>query len=245
MRARNVVLVQTALLLCTTLQSLSQIKGVITDGAGATLSKTTIRVLDGKTRRAVETAHGDAYGHFELNDLSPGRYAIAFSSGGFSPELIEVDTTQAGAGTLQTIRLHARACDAPNENCDTFSDKPIPDTHPIVAHGTMTIGRSGAVDLNKRALVAPTSQSADFRLTEDDGGLYLTLLNGATRLSGCRTEFNHSRTNKESSALRIDGMGEDSEICIRTSHGRFSEIYLTREVQPDDKQIMIYVVTRR
>ena len=101
-------------------------------GEGAIISKTTIRVLDGKTRRTVKTAQGDAYGHFELNDLSPGRYAIALSSGGFSPELVEVDTTQAVAGTFRTIRLHARDCDAPNENCDTFSDKPIPDTHPIV-----------------------------------------------------------------------------------------------------------------
>jgi len=85
MRARNLILMQTAFLLCATLQSLSQIQGLVTDSEGAQISRTKVRVLDGKSRKTVKTVQTDGAGHFELRDLLPGRYAIAFSSSGFAP----------------------------------------------------------------------------------------------------------------------------------------------------------------
>jgi len=108
----------------------------------------------------------------------------------------------------------------------------------------MTVGLSEAVDLDKRTSVPPTSRTADFRLVEEEGALYLMPLNKATRLSVCGTEFNHRRANEETSPLRLDGLGEDTEICMRTTHGRSSKLFIARDVQPGDKQITIYVVTR-
>jgi hypothetical protein len=245
MNVRSVILIQTAFLLCATLQSLSQIQGLVTDSEGAKISRTTIRVLDGKSRKTVRTTQTDGAGRFDLRDLSPGRYAIAFSSSGFSPELIEVDTTQSGADAFRTIRLNGRDCDAPNENCDAIPlEEQAPDPHPIITQGAITVGTSEGVNLDKRTSVSPTSRTADFRLAEQEGGLYLTPLNKATRLNVCGTEFNHKRAKEETSPLRLDGLGEDTEICMKTTRGRFSKIYLTRDVQPGDQQIMIYVVTR-
>jgi len=245
MHARRVILVQATFLLYAALQAFSQFQGAVTDSEGATISKTTIRVLDGKTRKVVEIAQTDPKGRFNLRDLHPGSYAVTFSSAGFSPEMIEVDTRKIRDGAFQTVRLTARECDAPNEVCDTLSsDNPIPEPHRVVSRGAMMVGWSDAVDLNERIVVSPTSRSADFQLTENDGGIYVTPLNGAARQSVCGTEFNRRRAKKETSALRIDGMGEGSEICMETTHGRFSKIYLTHEVQPGDQQIAIYVVTR-
>ena len=244
MRVLSLFLVQTALLLCSALQSQGQIRGQVVDSEGASISRTTIRVMDAKSRKTIRTGRTDAVGRFELHDLSPGRYSIAFSSSGFSPELIEVDTSLPGADLSRTVHLRMLDCDAPKVNCDVFTQYPIEDPHPIVFQGDLNVDLSASVDLDKGGSVPLASRTANFSIAEKEGGLYLTPLNGATLLSVCKPEFGRGREKAAISEVRIDGLDPDSEICMKTIHFRFSKIFITREVRSEDKGIEIDVVTR-
>jgi hypothetical protein len=223
---------------------LAQIRGEVVDLTGAIIPKTTIRVLHTKSRKTLETAQTDATGSFDLRDLSPGQFTIVFSRGGFVPEMIDVHSAQAGSEIFRKIRLRAEDCDAPKVNCDSFSQVPISDPHPIVAEGDLTVGSSEAVDLDMRALVPLTASAANFRLNEDGGGLYLASLNRAKLLNVCVVLPGDSRKQREIPSIRVDGLSKNSEICMKTIRGRFSKLFFTRDVQPGDNQITVHVVTR-
>jgi hypothetical protein len=244
MRALGVHLIPILFLLCCVAGSWAQIRGEVVDLTGAQISGTTIRVLDPQSRKTIETARTDATGHFNLRDLIPGQYTIVFWEKNFVPEMVEVDTAKAGSEIFRTINLKAMDCDAPRMNCDTFSQVPIADPHPIVAEGTLTVSNSDAVDLDKRALVPSTSNSASFRLTEDGGALYLIPLNQAKLFNSCSALPGSGPKRREIPSLRVDGNAQNSEICMKSTHGRSSRLFLIGDVQPGDEQIAIYVVTR-
>jgi hypothetical protein len=231
-------------LLCCALKCPAQIRGEVVDLTGARIPRTTIRVLDQTSRRTVETAQTDARGLFDLRDLSPGQYTIVFSSVEFVPAMVEVDTAKAGIEIFRVVRLRVIDCDHPQMNCDSFSQTPISDPHPIVAEGALSVSTADEVDLDARALVAAASRSASFRIAENRGGLYLSPLNGAKLFNVCVVLPGEGLKRREITSLRVDGLGQNSEICMKTIHHRYSKIFLTREVQPGDLQIMVYVVTR-
>jgi hypothetical protein len=243
-RSLSAMLFPTAFLFCSALQSASEIRGKVIDPAGAIISKATIRVLDEKSRKTVLVRQTDGSGLYELQGLAPGRYMIAVSSSGFSEELVDVGVVQGESDVNKTIRLRPLDCDAPHVNCDSFGETPISEPHPVVAHGYLAVSDTETVDLDTEASVPLVSGSADFRLTEKEGGLYLTPLNRARISNVCGAGFGQVAVGNEKSPLRIDGLGPSSAICIRTNHKRYSKIFVTREVQPGDKQISIYIVTR-
>jgi 5-hydroxyisourate hydrolase-like protein (transthyretin family) len=244
MRAPGPHLIPILFLLCCAAESWAQIRGEVVDQTGAQIPGTTIRVLDPKSRKTIKTARTDTRGRFDLAELNPGQYTIVFWAKEFVPEMVEVDTAKAGSEIFRTVKLKAMNCDAPRMNCDTFSQVPISDPHPIVAEGTLTVSNSDAVDLDKRAIVPSTSISASFRLAEDGGALYLIPLNRAKLFNICAALQGSGQKRREILSLRVDGIGQNSEICMKSTHGRSSKLFLTGDVQPGDEQIAIYVVTR-
>jgi hypothetical protein len=201
-------------------------------------------VLDEKSRKTVETARSDQNGRFNVQALAAGHYLVAASSSGFSEKLIDIGIVQPDTDVFRKIRLSMLDCDAPYMNCDTFSAGPIEDPHPIVSRGHLTVSSSDAVDLEKVRAVPSTEGTADVCLSEKEGGLYLTPVNKAGNSKVCGKDFGQGGAQDKKSSLRIDGLGPGSEICIRTNRDRFSKIFLPREVQPSDKNIDVYIVTR-
>lgn len=244
MRLLNIVAASMALLLCAATPSLGMVRGEVADTMGAKIANATIRVLDQKSRKAVGTARSDQDGRFNVQVSAAGHYLIAASSSGFSEKLIDIGIVQPGTDVFRKIRLGILDCDAPHMNCDTFSEGPIEDPHPIISRGYLTVSSSDAVDLENIRTVPLVGGRADLRLSETEGGLYLTLLNKAKTSKACGNEFGQGGAQDKKSPLRIDGLGPGSEICIRTHHGRLSKMFLTREVQSSDKTIDIYIVTR-
>ncbi len=244
MRLLNTVAAIMALLLCAATHSLGSVRGEVVDTMGAKIVHATIRVLDEKSRKTVGTARSDQDGRFNVLALAAGRYLIAASSSGFSEKLIDIGIVQPDTDVFRKIRLSILDCDAPHMNCDTFSSGPIEDPHPIVSRGHLTVSSSDAVDLENVRAVPTAEGTADFCLSEKEGGLYLSPVNKAGNSKICGKDFGQDGAQGKKSALRIDGLGPGSEICIKTNHGRFSKIFLTREVQPGDKKIEFDIVTR-
>jgi len=244
MRRLHAALLLAVLAVCSTLQSRAQVRGEVLDTAYEPISRATIRVLDGQSRKEMESIRTDAAARFELPALAPGRYVISFSSPGFSPELIELDTTKSGANRDRTIRLNPRDCDAPGENCDCFAQCPAFDPHPIAAQASLKIGLADAIDLDKGVLVPLASPDAGLSLLEKDGGLFLNSLNGAALLNACKPQYGRNRQKTQTPPFRVDGLDRDMEVCMTTKRGRFSKIFLTRQVNAGDKQVLVYVSTR-
>jgi hypothetical protein len=243
MRTVNAILFLTMFLVCSTTRSTSQIRGEVVDTSGAKISRTTIRVLDEKSRDLVLTARTGADGRFDLHDLPPGRYLIAVSSVGFSPALIEADTEKTGADAFRTIKLNILDCDAPDVNCDTFSTEPIPAPHPVVFRKQVTLGHAEGIDLDKGISLPSASPEANLSFTDKEGGIFLTPLHGAALLSSCRPEYGRRRSKTQVAEVRVDGLDPNSQICMRSIRGRFSKIFLTGVVRSDDQQITAYIVT--
>lgn len=244
MRIFPTALFPTIVTICCAIQSHSQFRGEVVDAAGAPISKTTIRVLDGQSRKEIESMRTDGAARFDLHALAPGRYLISFSSSGFAPELVEVDTTKPGADVFRTVRMRTLDCDAPNMNCDCFSQCPVSEPHPVIAQTSLEVGLEDAVNLDKAALVPLTSPDAGLSILEKDGGLFLSSLNGAVLLNQCKAPYGRGRQKAEAPPLRVDGLDEDTEVCMKTRRGRFSKIYLTKEVKSGDQQVPVYLVTR-
>jgi hypothetical protein len=237
-------LVAVALILCGALESDAQIGGEVVDPSGVTLSRTTIRVLEAGSRKEVQRLRTGGDGRFEFHDLAPGRYLLSLSSSGFSPELVDVDTTKPGADVFRTLRMRTLDCDAPNVNCDCFSQCPVSEPHPVVAEASLKIGLEDAIDLDKAALVPLASPDSGLSLFEKDGGLYLNSIKGAVLLNQCKAPYGRGRQKAEAPPLRVDGLDKDTEVCMKTRRGRFSKIYLTKEVKSGDQQVLVYLVTR-
>jgi hypothetical protein len=244
MRLLNTVVASVVILLCAATHAQGELRGEVVDIMGAKIANATIRVLDEKSRKTVETARSDQDGGFHVQDLAGGRYLIVASAPGFSEKLIDIGIVHPDVDVFRKIRLTMLDCDAPHMNCDTFSTGPIEDPHPIVSRGRLTVGSLDAVDLEKVRAVPPEAGTSDLCLSKKEGGLYLTPLHKAENSKVCGKDFGQGGVQDKKSSLRIDGLGSGSAICIRTNHGRISKIFLTREVQLGDKDIDIYIVTR-
>lgn len=212
--------------------------------SGTSLSRTTIRILDADSRKTLQTSRTGSDGQFNLTGLPPGHYLVSFSSSGFSPELLDVDTSQPAATAFHTVRMHMRDCDDPEMSCDSFGVQLPPDPHPVAAKGPVTVAVLGAVNLDKAALVQSMSPLADIGLSQEDSRLYLNSLNGTAILSECRPVYGRRRIKNQLMQFRVDGLDPDTEICLKTKRGRFSKLYLTTEVVAGDHQLIVYIVTR-
>jgi hypothetical protein len=244
MRCVNAILLAATLTLCSPAQAVSAVRGEVVDEVGAKIGRATIRVLDRNTRKTVIAVRSDQAGHFEIQDLAPGSYLLAIDSSGFSARLIDIGTLPSNTNPFRSIRLYALDCDAPKVNCDTFSERPIEDPHPVVAHGQLDVSGSEAVDLDKGISAASASETADIGLSEEDGAVYLVVLNKARLSKSCGNGFSQESAQMKNSSLRIDGLGPGGAFCIRTNRGRDSKVYLSNEVKPGDKEISIDFVTR-
>lgn len=245
MRVIRATILPTCLIVFCTPQSRAQISGAVVDSSGAAISRTAIRVIDAATRQTVKTLRPTADGRFDVLDLPPGHYLISFSSTGFSPELLNVDTTLPGAGAFRTVRMHILDCDAPKIDCEPmYFPNPPPDPHPIIAQASVAVDVASAVDLDKAALVTLTASTADFSIDREDGGIYLNSLNGAVLLTKCKPEYGRRRPKNLPPPFRLDGLDPYTEICMTTKRGRFSEVFLVDEVKPGDQRVSLYVVTR-
>jgi hypothetical protein len=69
-------------------------------------------------------------------------------------------------------------------------------------------------------------------------------LNGAriSQLGEADSNCGHARYQRE--AVRIDGLGPGSDLCVRTNGGARSQIFITGEVQPGSEELRLYFVTR-
>ena len=242
MRHLSTLLIPAMLLLCS-VHSLAKVRGEVVDSLGAAIPNATVRVLDQKSRKTVESALSTYDGSFEVKAPSAGRYLIAVSATGFTEKMIDIGAMKPSTDVFRRIRLNALDCDAPSVNCDTFDGR-YEDPNPVIAHGQLIVNSSDAVDLENGKPVPLASGTADFSLTESKGGLYLTPLNKAEFSRGCGKDFSDSGTQTKKLPLRIDGFSGSSQICIKTNRARYARVFVTRDVKPGDKHITLYLVTR-
>jgi len=220
------------------------IRGQVTDVLGAVIPRATVRVLDVKTRQTIQTPRLDPDARFEVPGLAPGDCLLAISAPGFAEKLLVAAPPGNASSRFLTIRLKPMDCDAPGVNCDVFTDQPVAyDPQPVFT-GDRTFRLSDSLDLEK-GLVSPSKPGAgDLILSAHAGGLYLVPLNKASISSHCTEKPLLTTISGNRPSIRVDGLGKNSEICVRANHGSHAKIFLTREVQPGADQISIHIVTR-
>ena len=77
-----------------------------------------------------------------------------------------------------------------------------------------------------------------------DQRVYLEPLNGA-QAAEANSADDCQNPKFGDRAVRVDGLGRGSDVCLRTNQGRRSHVFFTEEVEPDSKGISIYYVTRK
>jgi hypothetical protein len=220
-----------------------QIRGEVTDSEGAVVRGATIRLLGEQTRLTLYRCKADEYGRFEFDGVTAGRYMIAASAPGFRERLLLLGSPQAERKIVR-IRLEVLGCDAPGVNCDIFSTGPYTELRPIRSKGYLQLRVSDAVDLD-RGGSPDSSGAADVAVQIRSGaGLYLTPLNGARIAQIGETDSNCGRGKYQRQAVRVDGLGPGSDICVITNGGSRSHLFITEEISATSAELKIYYVTR-
>jgi Carboxypeptidase regulatory-like domain len=180
-----------------------------------------------------------ADGRFHLEQVEPGTYMVrAWKQGFRANPMREITLAEGEERDLGEIRLELSGCDAPGVICDYVGAEP-PDTSITSAHISLRAG--GRYELDKTS-VKPGKP--DIELRADGPALFIAGINGAvlTRPNGgdiaCRGEYSQE-------PVRIDGLGAGYDICVRTSEGRYSRIFLTHDIEPGSREAAIWFVTRR
>jgi hypothetical protein len=222
-----------------------QIRGDVVDPSGAAVGGAKIRLLSEGSRVTLRRCQADRDGRFNLENVPAGRYLVAASAIGFREKLVPAGSAQGGIDDV-SIRLEVLGCDAPGVNCDMICTGSCSDPRPVRSKGYLTIRRSGAVNLDKGALIESGSLSvADLSLEPGpESGLYLRPLNRAriAQLGKADSECAHAIYQRD--PVRIDGLGPGSDVCLRTNSGAGSQIFITGEVQSSSEELRIYFVTR-
>jgi hypothetical protein len=234
--------------LCGTECAFAQIRGTVTDEVGATIHGAKVHVMEADTWKTVRIVKSDSKGRFEIYDLTPGQYKIAFTVRPFKPETLDVDTRAPGADADRSVRLKVLDCDGPGINCDSFfssTPTPIEDPHPVAFNGSLTLKVDDALDLDHGRIVRDDASGAGVKLTETNGALYLEPLNRTAFLDNCDAIERGRARKTAATSVKVTGLFEDSEICLKTRRGRVTKIYLTNDVERSSKDVRIYLVTRK
>ncbi|MCU1259771.1 MAG: hypothetical protein JWO80_2656 [Bryobacterales bacterium] len=234
-----------------------RIRGEVVDHKSASIPNATIRVMLGTTGSTRYRVRGRSDGSFHLNGIQPGTYTVALSVHGFREKFVDNVVVNTGREVdLGRLPLQLAGCDAPWIICDSISTEPAPNT--TVVHGEIKLPLECSVDIDKGKLLCPavrggpspasptTDHSSDFRLhVGSDHHLYLEPQNSARLAEPNSAEADCGGAIFLDRSIRVNGLGPGSDLCVRSSEGRYAHIFFTGEVQPDSRQIEVYYVTTR
>ena len=97
------------------------------------------------------------------------------------------------------------------------------------------------------AAVAPKSNgTSDFWFRAGpDQHIYLEPRNGVrlTEPNSADTDCRHGVYRNQ--AVRVDGLGRGSDLCLISNAGRYSHVFFMAEIEPDAGEVSIYYMTRK
>lgn len=223
------------------------IHGRIVEETTAALGNATVRILPQGSGRTRYRAEATWDGGFHLASIEPGTYTIAISSSGFREKFLSKVEIGGRDLDLGTIVLQAAGCDAPGASCDMADPDDTPLPEPRSAGGEMRVTIGCLVDVDANPSVCSTSRNpqADFTVKAGpDQRVYLEPLNGA-QVAEANSVDDCQNPKFGDHAVRVDGLGPGSDVCLRTSKGQRSHVFFTGEIEPDSKQVSILYVTRK
>jgi hypothetical protein len=227
-----------------------QIRGVVIDATGAGLPGASVRVLQSESNAELSHATADHDGVFQIGNLEPGSFLLTAWLQGFRTRRVAVvvlaDTEVTDVGK---IRIELAGCDAPGVICDSFGISP---TDPVARQGYLQLKVNCSLALSAGKVYCPNDLSgpsekkkADLLMTRDEGGVYLTAINGAAFAApnlprgDCRDAY------PRETKIRIDGLGPGDDICLHTHDQHWSHVFLTSDVTRDSQQIDLWQLTRK
>jgi hypothetical protein len=196
------------------------IRGAIVDATGAAIGGASVRLLKSDSEEMAHATAADS-GKFEMGTAGSGNYVLKAWQRGFRSRRVPVAVrSETETIDLGDIRLDLAGCDAPGVICDSFGEAPPPD--PVVSRNDLrvqmdcmlafTTGKAFCPGETK----GPRQTDADVRLNQDESGVYLSAMNGATLATpnlprgDCRDAY------PKESKIRIDGLGPGDDICLYT-----------------------------
>jgi len=212
-----------------------QIRGSVVDATAGTLKRAFVKVRDAAA--TVALLAGDETARFQTKELCPGSYTLTVWQQGFrAREVKGVVVREADITDLGTIRLDVSGCDAPGVNCDYFGLKrPERPT----SRGSMTLKLQCAGDVEAGKVYCAGEQPAgQIRLSRGRDGIYLEPRNGAA-MSAINSDAKFGETR-----VRLDGLGPGFDLWLRTRKGHVSHIFLTDDIEPMTKEVVLWYVTR-
>lgn len=220
------------------------LRGQVVDRTLAGLSPAMIRVMQAGSGITKYRTRGDLRGNFAIHEMEFGVYTLAVSVAGFREKFIRNINLNASAIniSLGKIPLDFAGCDAPTVMCDDISATPtLGRAH---SEGDLALSLDCAADTDDGKVYCRTERKADISIKRTkDNYIHLESRNGAT-LADANAPTTCPDSILTRSAIRIDGLGPGSDICIRTSSGRRTQLFLTSEVEPSSKHITFHYVTR-
>jgi Carboxypeptidase regulatory-like domain len=216
----------------------ARIRGRVEDSAMEHLPNAVVRLIPKDSTSTKYRLAGDSAGMFASSDIAPGMYTLGISLRGFRERFVRDVALAAGQiKDVGPIVLDFAGCDAPGVSCD--SGKPSS----ILASGYFSLHRScGAdLDLDRDSVACPQAGKTmptrlrnriDLWFSDNKDGVYLTPGNGAS-ISPPNPDKGCEEAKYDKTPVRIDGLGAGSDLCVRTSDGRSSHVFITSEVTAD------------
>jgi Carboxypeptidase regulatory-like domain len=225
-----------------------QVHGVVVDPNGAAIGGADLRLfkpISGETAFATAMESGE----FRIVIATPGTYVLLARRRGFQNRRVTVVVPQAmEAINVGNIRLNVAGCDAPGVICDYFGGPP-PDW--IVSQGYLQVRTDCMLAFKDGKVVCPddregaSASRADIRVTQDESGVYLSAMNGATLAEPDLPRGDCQDAHPKETRIRIDGLGPGDDICLYTHDRHWSHVFPTEDVTRDSRQIAIWHVTRK
>ncbi len=225
-----------------------RVDGKVVDPESQVVAGATIRMLPRGTGLTKYRSHSRSDGVFRIDEVVPGSYIVAVYSPGFRERFLNNVELKAGDSVgLGTITLELAGCDGPGTFCDYFDGRTPPDDK--FSRGDLTLRTGCRVDIDHgRAECGAGGDTpngaSDFEFrAAADGRLYLEPRNGARLAEPNSAHASCRGAVFGGGSVRIDGLGMGSDVCLRSSEGRVSQIFFTAEMRSGDERIAIHYVT--
>ena len=207
----------------------ASLRGVAVDVTGASIPRTTVRVLDAESHAVVASGTSDERGAFLIEGVEPGTYAVTAKASGFRLRIIE--SVAIHDADLGKVQLEVAGCDAPGVICDTFGMGAV--FPGLIRHEALSVPFDCGGDLARAKASCPPDKRADLTVQQDGANMFVLPLNGATLDLRCNGQ--------SSPRVRVDGLA-GMDFCVHRADGLESHVYVS---WMNSTEVLLWLTTTR
>lgn len=229
-----------------------RIQGRAVDRTNGVLPNAAVRLIRGERSQAYVRVQTDTEGLFHIDNVAAGTYSVGLWYAGFRESIIQnVVVGSNGVSDLGSVPLDLAGCDAPGTSCSYHTSDPLSKIPPYrnTRQRRLVITRSCPANLDNVTAGCPENRQRAGRRAPDlslettpDGPVYLRPINGA-RISLRNADCSDAKTSIH--PVRVDGLGQGSDLCVLTRSGRRVHIFLMSDILTAATEAELWCVSRK